>query len=334
MGSNIQSFIEKWRNSDKNEMQGTQSFWIDFLSDVLNIYNPTSYIEFEKSVYNGKTKKRIDGYIPSKKILIEQKDQSVDLEAKIKQSDGESITPFEQAKRYSDYLPLKEKPKWIIVSNFKSFHIHDMDKPYDEPVVILLDELVKKVDYFNFMKSDKEERIIEEQELSIQAGEIVGKIYNELLKQYKNPDSEESLKSINQLCVRLVFCLYAEDAGVFGYKKMFHDYMQQFEAKHWRKAIIELFEVLNTPIEERDDYLEEDLAKFPYVNGGMFESTSIEIPNFTDELINVILHDASEGFNWASISPTIFGAVFESTLNPEVRHRGVCTTPLLTTFIK
>lgn len=322
MQNNIQQFIAKWHQSDKNEIQGTQSFWIDFLSDVLNIYNPTSYIEFEKSVYNGKTTKRIDGYIPSKKILIEQKDQNIDLNTKITQSDGTSITPFEQAKRYSDYLPLNEKPKWIIVSNFKSFHIHDMDKPYDEPVVITLDELAKKVDYFSFMKSAKEERIIEEQELSVKAGEIVGKIYNELLKQYKNPDNDESLKSINQLCVRLVFCLYAEDAGIFGHKKMFHDYMQQFEAKHWRKAIIELFEVLNTPIEKRDDYLEEDLVQFPYVNGGMFENTNIEIPNFTDELKNIILYDASEGFNWSSISPTIFGAVFESTLNPETRHQG------------
>ena len=150
---------------------------------------------------------------------------------------------------------------------------------------------------------------------------MVGLIYDALYKQYINPDAE-SLKSLNALCVRLVFCLYAEDAGIFGHKGMFSDYMSQFSARDWRKRLIELFQVLDTKEADRDKYMEEDLGAFPYVNGGLFADETIEIPNFTDEIVDLILHKASESFDWSEISPTIFGAVFESTLNPETRRSG------------
>lgn len=103
---------------------------------------------------------------------------------------------------------------------------------------------------------------------------------------------------------------------------MFHDYLEQYSAKDMRRALIELFKVLDTKVEERDPYLEEDLAAFPYVNGGLFENENIEIPQFTEEIRHLILTNASEDFDWSEISPTIFGAVFESTLNPETRRSG------------
>lgn len=169
------------------------------------------------------------------------------------------------------------------------------------------------------------EHLKREMEVSIAAGEIVGLLYDALYKQYADPQAEQSLKSLNKLCVRLVFCLYAEDAGIFGRHGMFHDYLAAFDTRGMRKALVELFRVLDTKLQDRDPYLQDDnpeLAAFPYVNGGLFSDENIEIPPFTDEIRNLLLNKASEDFNWAEISPTIFGAVFESTLNPETRRSG------------
>ena len=115
--------------------------------------------------------------------------------------------------------------------------------------------------------------------------------------------------------------MYAEDSGLFGNHLMFHDYMQQYDAKSWRKALIDLFTVLDTKPENRDPYLEDDLAAFPHVNGGLFAEENIEIPRITDDIVNLILEKGC-AFDWSEISPTIFGAVFESTLNPETRRSG------------
>lgn len=124
------------------------------------------------------------------------------------------------------------------------------------------------------------------------------------------------------LCVRLVFCLYAEDAGLFGKHSMFHDYLVRFESRDLREAIIKLFKVLDTKQQDRDPYLDYELAQFPYVNGGLFADENIEIPNLNEKVKEIILSKASEDFDWSDISPTIFGAVFESTLNPETRRKG------------
>jgi type I restriction-modification system DNA methylase subunit len=157
--------------------------------------------------------------------------------------------------------------------------------------------------------------------ISLKAGDLVGVIYDALLKQYADPNNPETLKSLNALCVRLVFCLYAEDAGIFGKRDMFHDYLQNHRAED-RRALINLFHVLDQKPEQRDKYLDEDLAAFPYVNGGLFADEEIEIPRLGDAIIDLLLEKASEDFDWSEISPTIFGAVFESTLNPETRRKG------------
>lgn len=197
-----------------------------------------------------------------------------------------------------------------------------MEKPVGEPEVVYLKDLEKDYYRLQFLVDSGSEHIEKEMQVSIAAGEIVGRLYDALLAQYKDAASEHSLKSLNMLCVRLVFCFYAEDAGIFGRRSMFHDYLEQYSAKDMRRALIELFKVLDTKAEERDPYLEEDLAAFPYVNGGLFENENIEIPQFTEEIRHLILTNASEDFDWSEISPTIFGAVFESTLNPETRRSG------------
>lgn len=313
-------FVKRWENRG-NERQDSQSFWIDLLQSVFGLEKPTDYIRFEDKVVLDHAS-FIDAYINQTNVMIEQKGATKDLNKAIKQSDGTYLTPFQQAKRYSANLPYSQRPRWIITCNFKEFYIYDMEQPNAEAIVIKLADLEKEYYRLEFLVDKTNEHLEREMQISIQAGEIVGEIYTGLIKQYINPDSPETLHAINQLIVRLVFCLYAEDSGIFGHKLMFHDYLAQFTRKQFRRALLDLFAVLNTPIEDRDPYLDDDLAQFPYVNGGMFAEMDIEIPNFTDELRDLILTNASSGFDWSSISPTIFGAVFESTLNPETRRSG------------
>lgn len=316
-------FVKDWTGHG-DEKQETQRFWIALLQNVFGVEHATNAIEFEVPVKLGHTS-FIDGYLKDTHVLIEQKGADIDLRKGYKQSDGSMLTPFQQARRYAGYLPHNMNPRWIVVCNFKEFHIHDMNRPNDTPEVILLSELEKEYPRLQFLVDTGNERIQKEMQISLQAGELVGKLYDSLLGQYKNPSNPASLKSLNMLCVRLVFCLYAEDAGVFGKHGIFHDYLQDIPASGVRKALVELFRILDTKPENRDPYLADDnptLAAFPYVNGGLFADENIEIPPFTEDLKTLLLSNASEDFNWSEISPTIFGAVFESTLNPETRRSG------------
>ena len=314
------AFIERWINRG-NERQDTQSFWLDLLQSVYGIENPSEYIKFEDTVMMDHTS-FMDGYIDTTKVLIEQKGSNKDLSKAIKQSDGSFLTPFQQAKRYSANLPYSKQPRWIITCNFKEFYVYDMEKPHGEPTVIRLEDLEKEAYRLEFIVGTSNEHLEREMAISMEAGEIVREIYSGLLQQYKNPENPESLHAMNQLIVRLVFCFYAEDAGMFGKKTMFHDYLSRFSSRDFRRGLLDLFNVLNTPIDERDPYLDDELSAFPYVNGGMFAENNLEVPQFTDELRESILEHASSSFDWSEISPTIFGAVFESTLNPETRRSG------------
>ena len=316
-------FINKWNNKG-NEDEDGRSYWIEFLQNILGMADVTDRVTFEKKVKgtDGHTK-RIDVYIPETHVLIEQKSLGIALDKSQAGHDG--MTPYEQAKYYDNCLGFDEKAKWIITSNFDEIWIYNMHEQQPKPQKVSLLELQDKYKLFDFMVKKDVKQISHEVEVSMQAGDIVGLIYDALLKQYKDPEDPESLKSLNVLCVRIVFCLYAEDAGLFGSHTMFHDYLEQYPAHQMRRALIRLFRVLDQKEEERDPYLADDdpdLAAFPYVNGGLFADEHIEIPSITDEVRDLILIKGSENFDWSQISPTIFGAVFESTLNQETRRSG------------
>lgn len=313
------AFIEYWTGRG-DEKQETQRFWIDLLRNVYGVAEPEKAIEFEYPVKLDHVS-FIDGYIRETRVLIEQKGADIDLRRGSKQSDGSMLTPYQQARRYAGYLPHDMNPRWIVVCNFREFHIHDMNRPNDEPEVMALADLEKEYHRLNFLVDTGDENIKKEMEISLQAGEIVGTLYDALLKQYKDPESPETLKSLNALCVRLVFCLYAEDAEIFGGHGKFHDYMLRHQSDA-RRALIDLFQVLDTKPENRDPYIDDDLAAFPYVNGGLFADEHVVIPRLDETIVDLILRRASENFDWSAISPTIFGAVFESTLNPETRRSG------------
>ena len=317
------NFAAYWK--DKGYEKGeSQPFWLSLLRDVYGVEHPEQFIQFEEQVHLDHTS-FIDGTIPATHVLIEQKGLGKDLNKPIKQSDGALLTPFEQAKRYILELPVSQHPRWVVTCNFSTFYVYDMERPRGEPEIIELANLEKEYYRLQFLVDAGNEHLKREMEVSIAAGEIVGLLYDAFYKQYANPESEHSLKSLNKLCVRLVFCLYAEDAGIFGHHGMFHDYLKGFDTRGLRKGLVDLFRVLDTKLQDRDPYLKDDnpeLAAFPYVNGGLFSDENIEIPPFTDEIRDLLLVKASENFNWSEISPTIFGAVFESTLNPETRRSG------------
>ena len=313
-------FQANWTNRGYEKGE-SQQFWLDLLSNVFGIQDIGNFITFEGQVKLSHTS-FIDGYIPSTKVLIEQKGSHIDLSKPIPQSDGSLLTPFQQAKRYAAELPYSQRPRWIVVCNFRSWYVYDMEQPNGEPQVILLKNFHKEYHRLTFLVQTGNTHLNRELEVSKEAGEIIGVIYDRLLAQYLDPTSPETLHSLNMLCVRLVFCLYAEDAGIFGRKQQFGDYIKDIPAPQLRRALLNLFEVLDTPIDKRDPYLEPELAAFPYVNGGLFTLQDKSIPQFTDELRDLLLGKASDDFDWSEISPTIFGAIFESTLNPETRRSG------------
>ena len=316
-------FAAYWK--DKGYEKGeSQKFWLSLLSDVFGVEHVAEVIEFEDQVRLDKTS-FIDGYIPSTKVLIEQKSLGKSLTAPIPQSDGSLLSPLQQAQRYVFGL-LKEKgrqaiPRWLVLSNFEEFRVYDLDHPQNEAQVIRLENLSEEYYRLKFLVDTKDENLKKEMELSLKAGELVGKIHDRFLEKYNDPMAKHTQRSLNILCVRLVFCLYAEDAGLFGTKDAFSKYIEQYEPKDIRRALIDLFKVLDTPYDQRPDlYLSEELEAFPYVNGGLFQDENIVIPQLTETLKNILIESAC--FDWAKISPTIFGAVFESTLNPETRRSG------------
>lgn len=316
-------FAADWQGKGY-EKGHSQTFWLSLLQKVYGVEEPDKFITFEDQIMLDHTS-FIDGFIPSTHVLIEQKSLGKELNKPIKQSDGSLLSPFQQAKRYAAELSYSQRPRWIVTCNFAEFYVYDMERPTGDPEVIKLCDLEKEYYRLQFLVDTGDTNIKKEMEVSLQAGEIVGVLYDALLKQYKDPEAEDTLKSLNALCVRLVFCLYAEDAGIFGSKSMFHDYLRDIPASGIRKALVELFRTLDQKPEQRDKYLANDnpaLAAFPYVNGGLFSDENIEIPPFTEELKALLLEKASGDFDWSAISPTIFGAVFESTLNPDTRRSG------------
>lgn len=336
----IQNFIKAW-STGAHEVADKVTFWnaiLKFLGVPQQEIDNRSFIDYEKTI---KLKKNehfdgsIDAYIPSTHVLIEQKSSGVDLNKKENRPNGhntEKITPFEQARRYDSHLSANEHAFFYVLSNFDEFIIYDIRESVDtKPIKIELKDLDKKLDSLDFLVNQHEARLQQEKKVSVDAGRLVSKIYDELLNifsNYSDLDENKVKHSINQLCVRLVFCLYAEDAKLFGSKEAFYNYLKDVKPAQIGLKLKELFKVLNTPEEDRNktDHFwtteHPDLAKFPYTNGGLFAESDVIIPPFTEKLKNIVLNEASRQFDWSSISPTIFGATFESTLNPTTRRSG------------
>lgn len=313
-----QYFAKRWEGKG-DEKQDSQRFWFDLLQNVYGVEDPASFLRFEQRVKLSHTS-YIDVVIPATHTVIEQKSRGKDLNAPIKQSDGTLLKPSEQAKRYAAALPYSERPRWIISCNFAEFQIFDMERPNDDPEYIELKNLGNECYRLQFMVDVTNSRVTREMDISRDAGTLVGKLYNALLPAYGKEPTEKDLQDLNKLIVRLVFCLYAEDAGIFGRRNMFHDFLATFHASDVRLGLTELFKVLDQEPASRDRFLEKKYADFPYVNGSLF-AEAVPIPPIDEATYNLLINEACD-FDWAQISPTIFGAIFESTLNPDTRRKG------------
>ena len=322
MAMNVQKqiakkFVEYWtfqRGSEKGE---DQQFWNSLLGEVLGLEDVKSHVQYQVPVPMKGTTKFLDAWIPETRVLIEHKSRGVNLDAP--QAGHGGLTPYEQAVEYDNARPFDEKARWIVTCNFDEFRIYDRSKPLAPPFTLKLGNLPKEAYRLAFLVNPKEKAIDRELEISVQAGRIVGEIYDALLKQYGDANSDH-LAALNRLCVRLVFCLYAEDADIFP-KDCFRRIVEASDARRLRNDIQRLFQILDTPRDKRNVYLEPELCIFPYTNGGLFRNAAeSDIPPMTEE-IRQLLIGASQ-FDWRDITPTIFGALFESTLNPETRRAG------------
>ncbi|MBQ6774793.1 MAG: class I SAM-dependent DNA methyltransferase [Synergistaceae bacterium] len=305
----IKDFIQRWKNKG-DEKSDTQKFWLELIRDVLGMNAPENFIEFEKRV-SLEHVSYIDAYIPSTGIIIEQKSTGISLDYEAKQSDGSTLSPFQQAKRYYDSLPYNQKGRYIITCNFREFRIYDMNDGglYPKAKIIKLSDLSRSRKALDFLiNPDKE--YSQEEALSIKAGELTDKLFQSLEARYIDSKNEDSRKSLHVLCVRLVFLLYADKSGVFA-KNQFRDYLSARKIDS-RTALINLFEVLSLKPEQRSPYLIDDLKKFPFVNGGLFDNKNIniEIPLTDGEPVSTIIEISK--FDWSQINPAIFGAIFES----------------------
>ena len=324
-------FVERWRKilaevpeGKNNEQQDTAKFWQDLLVNVLGVPSNSvaTFVDFERKVRG----RRIDVFVSDHHFLCEQKSVGVDLD-KPESRNGGMETPYQQATWYAQHLPYSERPRWLMTCNFETFRLYDLDeeRPEDGMQEFTLDELPACVHMLSFLTSKETSRLHKEQQLSIEAGGYVSKLYDALSKQYHHIDgtdeaAREEQRSLNVLITRIIFMLYAEDADLLQSHAAFGDFCKR-DPRKLRGRLMELFRVIDTPVTERDEYMDEELAAFPYVNGGLFSDSSIVIPQMTDEIAQAIV-DASEGFMWSDISGVIFGGVFEGTLNPETRHAG------------
>lgn len=318
-------FAERWQAAEGSEERESDDFWFELFQDVLDVHNPTHFLDRQRKVQS----RKIDLFIEDTGVLIENKSRGVSLDepeqrGKDKYGNPRFVTPFEQAKWYADNMPRSISPRWLVTCNFDEMRIYDLNEEWPEKTfeTILLAEIPEQFHRLTFMIKKENSRAEREKALSIAAGEVVGKLYDAFSKAYLNIEEDKhEQRSLNILITRVVFLLYAEDADLLQERNAFYKYMKNFQVSHMRQALIDLFDVLKTPEDERDPYLSPELTAFPYVNGGLFKD-DIVIPHFTENTRFMLLQEASAEFDWAGISPTIFGAVFESTLNPETRRAG------------
>lgn len=325
--ADAKGFVERWRaildavpEGKNNEQQDTAKFWQDLLVNVLGVPSSTmpTFVDFERKVRG----RRIDVFVSDHHFLCEQKSVGIDLD-KPEPRNGGLETPYQQATWYAQHLPYSERPRWLMTCNFETFRLYDLDeeRPEDNVQEFTLEELPDHLYLLGFLTSKESSRLHKEQELSVEAGRHVSRLYDAISKQYHHIDTdEEEQRSLNVLITRIIFLLYAEDADLLQSHFAFGDFCKGDPSK-LRRKLATLFETIDTPYEERDEYADDDVAAFPYVNGGLFSDQSIVIPQMTEEIADAI-EDASRGFDWREISGVIFGGVFEGTLNPETRHAG------------
>ena len=328
-------FAEKWEGKGK-ERQDDKTFWEDLLEDVFGISKARDVIEVQRPVKFDGTTKAIDVYLKDSKVIIEQKSFDVILDKPEEQSDGAILTPMEQGVRYFEKMDKPDTGRYVIACNFQEFRIWDSYSKNAPQRIIPLKDLPKRWKELRFLIEPYSEEPVQKDEkrekrVSTTASEYVRDLYKALLAANKH-NSKEELQSLNVFCVRVVFCLYAEDAGVFD-DAQFSTFLKKSSSDDLSERFTALFKWLDTDEKERvksKDLVEKSIRQFPYVNGGLFNNkeeykTPIINDNVYNQLIrawNLEVKDTKEQFTWDEISPTNFGCIFESTVAKDVRDSG------------
>ena len=292
------AFSEEWRDAayEKGE---TQSFYNEFF-DVFGVRRRT-VARYEEHVAKLDNRSGfIDLFWPGV-LIVEQKSAGRDLKA-----------AYDQAGEYFDALPERDRPRYILVSDFQTFELRDLDER--ETTTFPLSDLPGYVEAFGFILGVQRRTFRDQDPANIKAAELVGRLHDALHEAgYKGHDLERFL-------VRIVFCLFADDTGIFEPRDIFLDFLEartSEDGADFGLWLSQLFQVLDTPEAERQRTLDADLVRFPYVNGELFDGPLL-IPAF-DAAMRSALLDACR-FDWSEISPAIFGALFQSVMNPAERR--------------
>ena len=335
-----QKFVAEWKNRGKEDKDYTE-FWEDLLEDVFGVPKARKEIEPQSKVkFEGSTK-RIDIRVKTSKVVIEQKSNDVNLDAKQKQSGKDAngnpleLTPMDQAIRYYNNLDTPDQGRYVIACNFKEFRIWDSYHKNAPQRRILLEELPLRWRELKFLiEPYRPEGFVDEkreERVSSTASEFIRNLYDTIYASKKEWTKNE-LQSLNMFCVRIVFCLFAEDAGIFD-DGQFRTFLDKFNAKDLSKKFDALFFWLDMTDPKRREYYklaDVEVQQFPYVDGGLFNNADLyETPAINKAAFDILksawdlkLKDTDETFDWSEISPTNFGCIFESTVDSEVRESG------------
>ena len=331
------TFVNKWAGKGK-ERQDDKTFWEDLLEDVFGISKSRNEIEVQRPVKFNGTTKYIDVYLKTSKVVIEQKSHDVNLDLEEKQSDGTPLTPIDQGIRYSEKMDKPDFGRYVIACNFQEFRIWDSYHKNAPKRIIPLKDLPKRwkellflVEPFSDVPVQKDEK--REKSISSTASEYVRDLYKALVAVNKK-ETKEELQSLNVFCVRIVFCLYAEDAGLFD-DAQFSTFLNKYSAAELNDKFTALFHWLDTDDKDREKWanmVDKAIRQFPYVNGGLFKFTEKYKTPIIDENVrnhllgawNLVVKGSKEKekFTWDEISPTNFGCIFESTVAKDVRDSG------------
>ena len=290
-------FSKEWADTSKEEADAKP--FLDAFFDVFGITRK-KIGTFEHRV---KKLSETDGYIDllwKGTILVEMKSRGKNLDK-----------AFEQAKEYTYGLKQHELPKLILVSDFEVFRLTDIEE--DKIHEFKLSELVNNVQHFGYLLGYQKKEYKEQDPANIQAAELMGKLHDRLKEiGYTGHPLEVYL-------VRILFLLFAEDTTIFE-KQLFQDFIERRtseDGSDLASKLQELFQVLNTPVENRFKNLDEDLNAFPYVNGKLFEE-NLPIASFDSKMRQALLNCTY--LDWSEISPAIFGSMFQSVMNPIERR--------------
>ena len=292
------TFAQEWQDAGYEKGQ-TQLFYRDFF-DVFGV--PVRRVAaFEEPVKLLGSKRGFIDLFWKGVLLVEQKSVGRDL-AKAKT----------QALSYFPGLKDADLPRYILLSDFATFELYDLDE--DESVAFALADLPQHVEKFGFILGVQKRTFRDQDPVNIEASERVGDLHDALAASgYKGHDLEQFL-------VRIVFCFFADDTGIFEPRDIFLDLLEnrtREDGSDLGGCLAQLFQVLNTPEDRRANTLDSDLARFPYVNGDLFRDPLL-IPSFDSQMRQRLI-DACH-FNWSDISPAIFGSLFQSVMDKNERR--------------